>query len=395
MVGLGYTEAGLSAEAVTLARTMVSDWPRVRIATAAGAAEAKAGRRAEADAAYDLAAQAADEGRPSARPFLYAHIAESEASAGLVDRVTVSLDRMDKATALGEGPYRSGALAKATTTRIRLSGGDAVAAAAAITDADARDAVMNSLVEEHIKTGRLDAARTAHSPSPPPMDRGYPLSLVAAAQAKAGKSATRSRRSTSCSHPLPPRRRPRRHRSGPGAMKCKSALTLSRDLRTPIRRPVLANRTIPGLLANPALLCRRRSPGRGMCRRIYRLKREVEEENTTRVSSPEIKPWTDHLNLVAQPQRTSTDKIVRAYAIALDVLGVVVVDDDRFTPPIEKALSAIDFRRKQQPDAGGGYDKAQSPRRGIVALATVSTLSTRGRRTARSSMNVLAMRWSR
>jgi hypothetical protein len=72
-------------------------------------------------------------------------------------------------------------------TRIRLGGGNTAAAAAAITDAGARDAVLKSLVEKHIKAGRLDAARAAALAISTPMDRGYPLSLVAAAQAKSGK----------------------------------------------------------------------------------------------------------------------------------------------------------------------------------------------------------------
>ena len=187
VVGVGLSQAGLAAEAVTLVRTMGGDWPRVRIAAAVGAAETTAGRRAEAAAAYDLAARAAEEGRLEARPFLHAHIAESEAGAGLADRVAVSLDRTDKAAALVEGPYRSGALATAAMTRIRLAGSDAAAAAAAIADAGVRDAVMKSAVEELIKAGRLDAARAAALSISTPMDRGYPLSLVAAAQAKAGK----------------------------------------------------------------------------------------------------------------------------------------------------------------------------------------------------------------
>ena len=187
VVGVGLSEAGLTAEAVSLVRTMGGDWPRVRIATAAGAAEAKAGRRAEAAAAYDLATGAANEGRPAARPFLYAHIAESEAIAGLADRLAASLDRMDKTAALVEGAYRSGALAMAATTRVRLGGGDAATAAAAVTDAGARDALLKSLVEEQLKTGRLDAAQATALTISTPMDRGYPLSLVAAAQAKAGK----------------------------------------------------------------------------------------------------------------------------------------------------------------------------------------------------------------
>jgi hypothetical protein len=187
VVGLGLAEAGLTAEAVMLARTTGGDWPRVRIATAVGAAEAKAGRRAEAAAAYDVAARAADEGRSAARPFLFAHIAESEADAGLADRAAASLDRMDKAAALVEGAYRTGALATAAITRIRLAGGDAAAVAPAITDASARDAALNSLVEEQIKAGRRDAAKATPRAITTPMDRAYPLSRVAAAQAKAGK----------------------------------------------------------------------------------------------------------------------------------------------------------------------------------------------------------------
>ncbi len=187
VVGVGLTEAGLTAEAVALVRTMGGDWPRVRIATAVGVAEAKAGRRAEADAAYDLAARAADEGRSAARTFLHAHIAESEFDAGLADRVAASLDRTDKAAALVEGAYRAGALARAAMTRIRLGGGDTAAAAAAINDTDVRDTVLKSLIDEQIKAGRLDAAKAAALAISTPLDRGYPLSRVAAAQAKAGK----------------------------------------------------------------------------------------------------------------------------------------------------------------------------------------------------------------
>jgi hypothetical protein len=94
---------------------------------------------------------------------------------------------MDKAAALVEGAYRTGALATAAITRIRLAGGDAAAVAAAITDASARDAALNSLVEEQIKAGRLDAAKATALAITTPMDRAYPLSRVAAAQAKAGK----------------------------------------------------------------------------------------------------------------------------------------------------------------------------------------------------------------
>jgi len=187
VVGVGLSEAGLTAEAVALVRSMGGDWPRVRIATAVGVAEAKAGRRAEAAAAYDLATRVADESRPAARPFLHAHIAKSEADAGLADRVAASLDRTDKAAALVEGAYRPGALATAAMTRIRLGGGDAAAAAAAITDAGARDAVLKSLAEEQIKAGRLDAAQVAVLAISTPIDRSYLLSIVAAAQAKAGK----------------------------------------------------------------------------------------------------------------------------------------------------------------------------------------------------------------
>ena len=155
VVGVGLTVAGLTAEAVALVRTMGGDWPRVRIATAVGVAEAKAGRRAEADAAYDLATRAPDEGRSAARTFLHAHIAESESDAGLADRVAASLDRTDKA--------------------------------AAINDTDVRDTVLKSLIDEQIKAGRLDAAKAAALAISTPLDRGYPLSRVAAAQAKAGK----------------------------------------------------------------------------------------------------------------------------------------------------------------------------------------------------------------
>jgi hypothetical protein len=189
VVGVGFSAAGLMAEAVMLARTMDGDWSRVRIATAAGAAEAKAGRRIEAAAAYELAAQAADEGRPAARPFLYAHIADSEAGAGFAERVPTSLDRMDKAAALLEGTSRAQALATAAMARIRHGGDDAAAAATAITDADVRDAALRSLVEEQIKAGRLDAAKAAALAITAPMDRAYPLSRVATAQARAGNVA--------------------------------------------------------------------------------------------------------------------------------------------------------------------------------------------------------------
>jgi hypothetical protein len=186
VVGVGLAEVGLTVEAVVLLRTVGGDWPRVRIATAVGAAEAKAGRRAEAAAAYDLARRAADEGRPAARPFLHAHIAKSEAAAGLADRVAVSLDRIDKTAALVEGASRSGALATAAVARIRFGGSDA-AAVAAITETGIRDAALELLVDEQIKAGRIDEAQAAALAISTPMGRGYPLSLVAAAQAKAGK----------------------------------------------------------------------------------------------------------------------------------------------------------------------------------------------------------------
>jgi len=187
VVGVGLAQAGLATDAVALVRTIIGDWPRVRVATAAGAAEAKAGRAAEAVAAYEVAVRATDEGRPAARPFLHAHIAESEAAAGLAERGAASLDRMDKAAAQAEGANGVNALATAAMTRIRLGGGDAAAFAATIADTAARDAALRSLVTEQIKAGRLEAAEAAARAISTPMDRGYPLSLVAAAQAKAGK----------------------------------------------------------------------------------------------------------------------------------------------------------------------------------------------------------------
>lgn len=186
VVGVGLAEVGLTVEAVVFLRTVGGDWPRVRIATAVGAAEAKAGFRTEAAAAYDLARRGADEGRPAARPFLHAHIAESEADSGLADRVAVSLDRIDRTAALVEGASRSGALATAAVARIRFGGGDA-AAVAAITEAGIRDGALRLLVDEQIKADRIDEAQAAALAISTPMGRGYPLSLVATAQAKAGK----------------------------------------------------------------------------------------------------------------------------------------------------------------------------------------------------------------
>lgn len=187
VVGIGLAEAGLTAEALDLVRSMGGDWPRVRIATAAGVVEAQAGRKVEAAAAFKLASHAAEEGRPAARPFLHAHIADAEVRAGLNERAQNSLDRMDRAAALVEGTHRAGAMAMAAMTRIRLNGGDAEAALALITEQGARDAALRTLVEEHLKAGRLDAARAAALRLSTPLDRGYPLSLVAIAQAKAGK----------------------------------------------------------------------------------------------------------------------------------------------------------------------------------------------------------------
>lgn len=187
VVGIALSKVGLTAEAAALAQSLNNDWPRVRVATAAGAAAAKASRRAEADAAYDLAVRAADGGRAFARPYLHAHIAESEASVRLADRLAISLDRMDKAAVRLEEPHRSRALAMAATTRLRFSSGDVAAVPAAIADAGLRDAELSSLVEKLIEEDRLDTAQAAARSISAPMSRGYPMSLISAAQAKAGK----------------------------------------------------------------------------------------------------------------------------------------------------------------------------------------------------------------
>jgi tetratricopeptide (TPR) repeat protein len=187
VVGIGLVKAGLTAEAAALVPTMDGDWQRVKVATAVAAAEAKAGRLADSAKAYDLAKQAANNGRPTAKPHLHAYIAESEAAAGLVYRVAASLDQMDKATSLVDTTRRSSSFAKSVMTRIRLSGEDTTALLAAITDAGVRNAALGSLVQKEIEANRLDAARAAALNISSPHDRAYSLSLVAVAQVKGRK----------------------------------------------------------------------------------------------------------------------------------------------------------------------------------------------------------------
>lgn len=189
VIGVGLAEAGLTAEAIALARTINGDWPRVRVASAAGAAAAKAHHHDRAAEAYNLATQAAENGRPSAKPHLHAYIAESEKAAGLLHRVPHSLDRMDKAAALVDNANQSSALAKAVKTRLNLTESDSATTLATISDATVRNIVLKSLVENQVEAGRLDAAQANALSITAPNDQGYTLSLVAAAQAKAGKVA--------------------------------------------------------------------------------------------------------------------------------------------------------------------------------------------------------------
>ncbi|MEZ5844257.1 MAG: hypothetical protein R3D27_11080 [Hyphomicrobiaceae bacterium] len=187
IVATGFVAAGLTADGLALLTSMRGDWPRVRIAVAVGAAEAKLARKTEAATAYNLAARLAEEGQLAARPFLHAYIALSEASVGLAERVAISLDRMEISAAQLEGPSRATARATAAITRSQLSGGDVLATLAAIADVDLRDAALRSLVERQIEKGRLDVARSAALAVSAPMDRAFSLSRVVIAQAKAGE----------------------------------------------------------------------------------------------------------------------------------------------------------------------------------------------------------------
>src|SRR5262245_18612208 len=89
---------------------------------------------------------------------------------------------------------------------------------------------------------------------------------------------------------------------------------------------LLAN---PTILGNPLAADEARHAGLGY-RRV--VEREIEQKDTVSVGATEIEARTHHANLVANAQAAAAGETVGAGPVALDLIGVGVVNYHRLAP---------------------------------------------------------------
>ena len=108
----------------------------------------------------------------------------------------------------------------------------------------------------------------------------------------------------------------------------------------------LTLRQYPLLGATPAIVLDLADLEFGTAGFVQRLavKHEVQDEGMVHIGAAQVQTRSQHADFVTHLESAPSGKEIRLFAIALDLVGEGVVNDDRFAPRVDQALTAINLK---------------------------------------------------